>query len=301
MTRLSSKSVPAAGPRSGPGVASRLQVGAYGTKHEPESATLKGRLREMWMAGDYGHFAQFLTPSASEFFARLGVTPGTRVLDLACGAGQLALMAARAGAVVTGVDIAANLIEQARARAVAEGLSVRFDEGDAEILPYGNAAFDLVVSLIGAMFAPRSALVAAEMARVCRPGGRIAMGNWTPGGFVGRMFEIHSRYVTPPPGVPAPTLWGVESEVRERLCSSVGDLRTSKGVYRLRYPFPPPQVVEFYRVYYGPTDRTFAALGTWRQAELRRELERLWSSHNLSDDGQTDVEAEYLAMSAVRL
>jgi len=127
------------------------------------------------------------------------------------------------------------------------------------------------------------------------------MANWTPGGFVGRMFEIHSRYVPPPPGVPPPTLWGVGSVVRERFRPAVKDVRMSEGKYRLRYPFSPPEVVEFYRVYYGPTNHAFAALGTRCQAELRRGLERLWSAHNMAGDGGTDVEAEYLAVMAVRL
>jgi SAM-dependent methyltransferase len=268
---------------------------------KPVTAALKGQLKEMWMSGDYGHFARYLEPNAGEFFARLGIAPGTRVLDVACGAGQLALMAARAGADVTGVDLATNLIEQARSRAEAEGLNAAFEEGDAEALPYADSSFDLVVSLIGAMFAPRPELVAAEMARVCNPGGRIAMANWTPGGFVGRMFEIHGRYVPPPPGVPPPTLWGVGSVVRERLRPAVKDLRMSEGKYRLRYPLSPAEVVEFYRVYYGPTNHAFAALGTRRQAGLRWELERLWSAHNMAHDGGTDVEAEYLAVMAVRL
>ena len=262
---------------------------------------LKERLRQMWMAGDYGHFAQYLASSVSEFFAHLDIEPGARVLDLACGAGQLSVMAARLGAIVTGLDLAANSLEQARARASAENLNIDFVEGDVESLPYADASFDLVVSLIGAMFAPRPTLVASEMLRVCRPGGRIAMGNWTPCGFVGRMFEIHSRFVPPPSEVPSPVQWGSESVVRARLGPYVSDLRMTTGVYRLRYPFPPADVVEFYRICYGPTNHTFAALGQQAQAELRRDLEQLWSTHNLCDDGKTDVEAEYLAVSAVRL
>ena len=264
-------------------------------------AALKERLRQMWMAGDYGHFAQYMAPAVREFFEHLPIEPGTRMLDLACGAGQLSVMAARLGAIVTGLDLAPNSIEQARARAVAENLNIDFVEGDVESLPYPDASFDLVVSLIGAMFAPRPKLVAAEMLRVCRPGGRIAMGNWMPSGFVGRMFEVHRKYVTPPSEAPPPTLWGVESVVRERLGHGVTDLRTRMGVYRLRYPFPPSDVVEFYRICFGPTNHAFAALGTQGQAELRRELEQLWSAHNLSVDGKTDVVAEYLAVSAVRI
>jgi len=147
-----------------------------------EMESLKTRLRTTWMSGDYGYFAKYLLPGAMDFLNRLDIAPGTRMLDVACGAGQIAIPAARAGVDVTGIDIAANLIDQAQARARAEKLDVRFDEGDAERLPYADASFDLVVSLIGAMFAPVPERVAAELVRVCRPGGRIVMANWTPEG-----------------------------------------------------------------------------------------------------------------------
>src|SRR5262249_41825733 len=132
----------------------------------------------------------------------------------ACGTGNLSFPAARAGAIVTGVDIAPNLLATARARAQAEGMNIRFDEGDAEDLPYADAAFDEVVTMFGAMFAPDPHLVAAEMARVCRPGGRVAMANWTPGGFIGQLFKVTSQHVTPPP-IPSPLLWGYEPAARE--------------------------------------------------------------------------------------
>ena len=143
----------------------------------PEMAALKTRLKATWESGDYGHFAQYLEPGALEFLERLKIAPGTRVLDLGCGAGQIAIPAAKAGAEVTGIDIAANLIGQARKRAADEGVTVRFEVADAEELPFPDGSFDLVVSLIGAMFAPRPDRVAAEMERVCRHGGRIAMAN----------------------------------------------------------------------------------------------------------------------------
>jgi len=266
--------------------------------HEMES--LKARLKSTWMSGDYGHFAKFLEPGAIEFFRRLDVVRGTTVLDVACGAGQVALMAARAGAVVTGVDIATNLIDQARARAQAEGLAARFDEGDAEMLPYGDGSFDLVVSLIGAMFAPRPELVALELLRVCRPGGRVAMANWTPGGFVGQMFKTIGKHVPPPPGVPAPVLWGDEATVRERLREGTTDVRMTRRTYPFEYPFPPSEVVEFFRTYYGPANRAFAALDTEGQASLRGELEQLWSAHNRAGAGATHVDAEYLEVIATR-
>src|SRR5713101_2629792 len=136
---------------------------------------LKDRLRDTWMAGDFGVIAAYTAEAAKEFVAHLNIAPGTRVLDVACGTGNTAIPEARAGATVTGVDIATNLLEQARARAAKEGLSVKFEEGDAENLLYPDASFDLVITMFGAMFAPRPEMVAAELLRVCRPGGTIAM------------------------------------------------------------------------------------------------------------------------------
>src|SRR5688572_5952231 len=173
----------------------------------PDLQALKVRLREIWMAGDFGILAKHSESHANDFIARCAVKPGMRVLDVACGTGNLAIPAARAGADVTGVDIATNLIEQARARAVREGVNVQFDEGDAEELPYPDASFELVVSMYGAMFAPRPERAAAELLRVCKPGGQIAMANWTPRGFFGQMFKVIDAHVPPPPGVPPSMLW----------------------------------------------------------------------------------------------
>src|SRR5882757_6125504 len=166
---------------------------------------LKQRMRDTWMAGDFGVIAWYNVKLGEQFVSRIKIQPGMKVLDVACGTGNVTLPVARAGATVTGVDIAPNLLEQARVRAAKEGLKIQFDEGDAESLPYPDASFDIVLSMFGAMFAPRPEVVAAELLRVCRPGGLIAMGNWTPTGFVGQMFKITSRHAPPPPGVPAPS------------------------------------------------------------------------------------------------
>ncbi|KAF0138263.1 MAG: methylase, partial [Stygiobacter sp.] len=201
---------------------------------------------------------------------------------------------------VTGVDIATNLIEQARSRAQAEGLTIKFDEGDAEQLPYRDATFDTVVSLIGAMFAPRAEMVAHELVRVCRHGGRIAMANWTPSGFIGQMFKINSTYLPPPQNIPSPVKWGEEDTVSERLHEGISGLQLERRMYSLRYPFHPSDVVEFFRTYYGPTQRAFAALDTNKQISLRNDLVQLWEKYNQARDGTTFVESEYLEVIATR-
>lgn len=266
----------------------------------PEMESLKTRLKGMWMAGDFGQVARHIEAGAEEFIARLALKPGVRLLDVACGSGNLSIPAARAGATVTGVDIATNLIEQARARAASEGLTIQFDEGDAEALPYADAAFDEVVSMYGAMFAPRPEVVSAELVRVCRPGGRIAMANWTPEGFIGLMFKVTGRHVPPPAAMPSPLKWGDEETVRERLRDGVAELRLNRRTCHFRYSFSPADVVEFFRAYYGPTQRAFDTLDAGGQAALRGDLERLWAEHNLATDGTTHVEAEYLEVVATR-
>jgi SAM-dependent methyltransferase len=264
-----------------------------------EMATLKTGLRAMWMSGDYDRFSRYMEGSAREFYDRLDVGPGSRLLDVACGGGQLALMAARDGADVTGVDIAANLVARAAARARGEGLAARFVEGDAEDLPFEDASFDVVTSLIGAMFAPRPERVAAEMLRVCAPGGIIAMGNWTALGFVGRMFRTIASHIAPA-GMPSPLLSGNDDKVRERFGKGVAVLKLTRRNYVFDYPFPPEEVVEFFARYYGPTHRAFASLDAGARARLRQDLETLWSGANEAGEGATVVKAEYLEVVAER-
>lgn len=266
----------------------------------PEMETLKTRLKATWMSGDYGRFAKYLEPGALEFLSRFTIEPGTRVLDVASGAGQTAIPMSRAGAKVTGIDIATNLIEQARARAQAENLDARFDEGDAEMLPYDDSSFDIVISLIGAMFAPRPEFVTAELKRVCRPGGKIIMGNWTPTGFVGQMFKTMGKHVPPPALMVPPVKWGDEEVIRERFNDGISYLKLNRRLYSFSYPFPPSEVVEFFRLYYGPTHKAFAALDTEKQSALRQDLEQLWMDHNTATDGTTFLESEYLEVVAIR-
>ena len=264
-----------------------------------QMSALKARLKAAWMAGDYDYFSRFMEQSAVEFLERIPIPAGSALLDVACGSGQLALAAARNGIRATGVDIATNSIQAARMRVVYEGPAARFDEGDVEDLPYADASFDAVATLFGAMFAPRPELAASEMMRVVKPGGLIAMANWTAQGFIGKMFKVISRFIEPP-GMPSPLLWGDEEKVRERFGRGVKDLRMTRVSYTFDYPFPPSEVVEFFRQYYGPANLGFASLDECKQEALRAELEMLWSSHNLAGDDSTVVRSEYLEVVARR-
>lgn len=263
--------------------------------------TIKARQKAMWESGDFGEVAKTIMPCAEEFMARLPWRPGLRVLDVACGSGNLAVIAARGGCVTSGVDIAANLVAQAKARAAAERLAIAFSEGDAEALSYPEASFDAVVTMFGAMFAPRPEVVAGELHRVVKPGGFVAMANWTPEGFIGKMFEVFKAHLPPPPaGVPSTMLWGDEPVVRERL-RAFAQVSCTRRTAVMRYPFPPAETVEFFRRYYGPTGKAFDALKPEAQAALRRDLVALQAAHNSArEPGTTEARAEYLEVVAVR-
>lgn len=265
----------------------------------PEVATLKSRLRNIWMAGDYDRLARYMVGGAEAFYGRLSVPWGSRLLDVGCGSGQLALIASRNGVDAIGVDIAENLVERARERARVEGLGARFRLADAEALPFADASFDVVTSLAGAMFAPRPEIAAGELLRVCRPGGVIAMANWTEQGFVGKMFKAISKFISPY-GMPDPVLWGDEDTVRERFGAGVSSLHLTRRNTELNYPFPPDEAARFFRTYHGPTNRAFASLNRAGKLELREEMEALWSSHNLAQGGFTKVDAEWLEVVSVR-
>ena len=265
-----------------------------------ELEQLKQRMRSTWMAGDFGQIAQYSAKAAEEFVGRLGIRPAAKVLDVACGTGNSAIPAARAGAKVTGIDIALNLLEQARQRAVTEGLDATFDEGDAEQLPCADGQFDVVMTMFGAMFAPRPERVAAELVRACRFGGTIAMANWTPDGFVGKMFATGARFVPPPDGIPSPLLWGDEGTVKERLASGTSEIRTTRQKIGMEFPFAPGEVVQFFRHYFGPTHVAFSRLDPQKQTEYAAELEKLWRENNEATGNRTLVHAEYLDVTATR-
>lgn len=266
----------------------------------PDFAQLKSNLKSTWMAGDFGMIASHAVHAGVEFIGRTEIKRGSRVLDVACGTGNVSIPAAKAGAKVTGVDIAPNLLDQARKRAIAEGLQIQFDEGDAENLPYAAGEFDIVVTMFGAMFAPRPERTAAELIRVTKPGGLIAMGNWTPQGFVGRSFQITAKIAPPPAGIPAPVLWGDEATVRQRFAQGVSKLTMTRCKVSFAFPFSPKEVVGLFRKYFGPTKTTFGRLDKPSQEQLAAELEKQWTEHNQATDGTTRVDAEYLDVRAVR-
>jgi SAM-dependent methyltransferase len=271
------------------------------TEQQSPAEALRARVRATWTAGDFGRIAVGYEQGAAEFIARLGLGRGERMLDVACGTGNLALPAARAGARVTGIDIAPALVAQLATRAGAEGLAVDAREGDVEALPFANGSFDTVVTMFGAMFAAHPDRTADELLRVTRSGGRIAMASWTPEGFVGKMLKVTVAYVPAPAGVPSALLWGDPRVVQERLGTGVTELRFERRAMVLAYPFGPEQTVQLFRSWYGPTVRAFAALDEERQRGLFDDLVRLWTEHNTAGPDATRVESEFLEVVARRV
>lgn len=262
---------------------------------------LTSRSRATWVAGDFGKIARAYASGAAEFVARQKITARENVLDVACGSGNLTIPAARRATQVTGLDIAPNLLEQGRTVALYEGLrNVQFDEGTAEALPYKDGAFDVVMSMFGVMFAPRPDQVAQELVRVTRPGGRIALANWTPDGFIGQMFRIVGKHVSPPADTPSPLLWGAEAKVSERLGDGVIDVRATTRMITLNFPFDAAATVDAFITWYGPTVRAYAMLDGAGKEAFRSDLVELWTAHNKAQDGTTAVESAYLEYQAVR-
>ncbi|HUS18859.1 MAG TPA: class I SAM-dependent methyltransferase [Terriglobales bacterium] len=260
---------------------------------------LKQGMKATWMAGDFGQIASFTASEAERFVQRLGLKASQSVLDVACGSGNLAIPAAKLGCVVTGVDIATNLVEQARARAAKEGVKAEFLEGDAEQLQFPDNSFDAVITMFGAMFAPRPELVARELVRVCKPGGSIAMANWTPAGFPGQLFRVTAQFVPPPPDVPPASQWGVPEIVKQRFGDAV-TVETRPVTTDFDYPFPPEAVFEFFRRYFGPTQVAYSKLDSAKQPEFKEVLVKLWSEHNRAPNPaeRTLVPVEYLEVKA---
>ncbi len=269
----------------------------------PNLIAVRARQKATWESGDFGQIARSIESVAEQFMERQPLQTGLRVLDVACGTGNLAVIAAKHGCVVNGIDIAANLIDQARARAAGAGLKVDFKEGDAEALPFADASFDLAVSMFGVMFTPQPEVATAELRRVTRPGGRIAFANWTPEGFIGKMFGVFKAHLPPPPaGVPSPMEWGSEAVIQKRLQKGFTDVRLTRCIATMRYPFSPAETVEFFRKYYGPTLRAFESLSPSAQAALQRDLVELQTRYNIAKTPDaTEVAAEYMEVIATRI
>jgi SAM-dependent methyltransferase len=259
---------------------------------------LTARARSVWTAGDFLPIARSFAAGAEEFIGRLELRPGESVLDVACGTGNLAIPAARAGARVSGIDIAPNLIAQAQHEARTARCVIAFEVGDAEALPYDDGQFDTTVTMFGAMFAYRPERAATELLRVTRPGGRVAMANWTPEGFIGKMLRAHTALVQPPAGVPSALEWGKEDVVRGRFAGGLESLICTRRTLELRFPFPPAAVTELFATCYGPTVTTLRATDPDGASRLRDELTRLFQQHNLATDGTTVVAGEYLDVQA---
>jgi ubiquinone/menaquinone biosynthesis C-methylase UbiE len=257
---------------------------------------IKASMRRTWMAGDFGVVAKTNRGAAERFVGEMRIEPGMRALDVACGTGNVAIPMARAGAEVRGIDLAPNLLDQARTLAAAEGLAIGFDEGDAEQMPYGDGSFDVVATMFGAMFAPRPEVVAAELGRVVRPGGLLAMANWNPASFTARMFHVGSQHAAPPRGVAPPVLWGDEATVRERLEPYFEQIRTELVPVLFDLPTNAAGAVSFFRRFFGPTQVAFSRLDEVGQARFAAELEALWAGANEAEnpEEQVLVRSEYL-------
>jgi ubiquinone/menaquinone biosynthesis C-methylase UbiE len=260
--------------------------------------------KALWEKGDFTRLAQGMRESGEALVAQLGITRGTRVLDLGCGDGTTAIPVAKLGAEVQGVDIARNLVEAGNIRARKAGLTnITFREGDASNLSeISNDYFDQVVSIFGAMFAPRPMDVAKEMVRVTKPGGKITMGNWIPGDptLVAQILKTSSAYTPPPPqGFLSPMLWGIESEVTERFENAgvpASNISFIRDTYIFNYPMTTTELVNTFRLYYGPTMNAFdAAEKNGKADQLRRELEDLFASQNTSSTpGHSLIPATFL-------
>jgi SAM-dependent methyltransferase len=264
--------------------------------------------RALWEKGDFTRIAETMRGSGEALVAGLGIGEGTRMLDLGCGDGTTAIPAARTGAEVLGVDIAGNLVAAGNERAAELGLdNIRFEQGDAtDLNGIDDASFDLVLSVFGAMFAPRPGDVAKEMVRVTRPGGRIVMANWIPGDptLVAQILRIAAAYSPPPPdGFVSPMAWGVEDEVKERFGAAgvPADMVTCDRAYwNFHFDGPPTGLLATFEGYYGPTMNAFAAAaGDGREAEMRAELEALFEAQNEAAQG-TSITATFLLVNVSR-
>jgi ubiquinone/menaquinone biosynthesis C-methylase UbiE len=261
---------------------------------------LTERSRRVWSAGDYDRISAGFREEAQAFVDRRGLKAGQRVLDAACGSGNLTIPAARTGAKVIGLDLVPSLLAAASEWAKRESLNIQLDEGSVEELPYSDGQFDVVLSMFGVMFAGRPDRVVAELARVTRRGGEVALANWTRGGFIGQMFKIHGGYVPPPPNASSPLLWGDEKTLREWFDEKTGELTVTPRILRFRYPHTPAGTAELFRGTYGPTVKTFEALDEDRRAAFAADLAAHWTRGQKATGNTTEVESEYVEVIATR-
>jgi ubiquinone/menaquinone biosynthesis C-methylase UbiE len=260
---------------------------------------IKQRQQATWASGDYHMIGTQILIVSELLIEALDVHSTERVLDVATGSGNAALAAARRGCTVVGLDYVPALLDRARQRAQAEALEAEFVEGDAEALPFDEASFDVVSSVFGAMFAPNQERTASELARVCRPGGRIGLAAHTPEGFIGQLFKTNAKHVPPPTGLRSPIQWGTEERLRELFGDAIAELHVAKRHYVFRYRSP-QAYVEYWRRYYGPTTKTFEAVGEAGREALESDLLDLIARFNRTDDGTMVVPNEYLEAVIVR-
>jgi ubiquinone/menaquinone biosynthesis C-methylase UbiE len=260
---------------------------------------VKARQQKTWSSGDYSKIAWLTSPLADVLCEAVDLRAGAKVIDVATGTGNVALAAARRFCTVTGVDYVPALLEVARRRAEAEGLSVDFVEGDAEDLQSLDDSYDYVLSAIGAMFAPDHQRTASELIRVGKPGGVIGLVSWTPTGFVGEMLKTVAGYAPPPSGVQPPPLWGVESHLRELFADRVNDLTCTPGAATMRMPSP-EFYADFFVAYYGPTFKASESLDDDRRRSFHADLVALAQRFNTATDGTMTCDWEYLVATAIK-
>lgn len=257
--------------------------------------------QQTWSEGDFAMVAGLITKVAEDLAEAADIVPDERVLDVACGSGNGAISAARrAWGNTVGIDFVPALLERGRERAAAERLDIEFVEGDAQALPFEDGSFDVAISIFGAMFAPDQEKTAAELLRVVKPGGRIAMANWTPEGGVGEMFRTMAGHAPPPPGVKPPLLWGSEEALRELFGDGIAELRTERRKARQTFRSP-DHFLEFFRTYFGPVITAFERVGPDGEAALESDLRGYLEEMNVADPDRALVtESEYLQIVATR-
>jgi SAM-dependent methyltransferase len=262
-------------------------------------AAVTGKQQKVWCLGDYGRVGSLLSWIGESLVHQLDVHAGERVLDVAAGNGNAALPAARRFADVLATDYVPDLLEQAQRRAEADGVVLRTGLADAQALPFGDGEFDVVMSTIGAMFAPDQEAVARELTRVCRSGGRIGMANWTPDSMVGDMFRTVGRHVPPPQGVLPAVAWGTEDRVAELLGPYCRELRTARRTCAFRFSSA-QACLDYFRTWYGPTVAAFRAVDAGGRAQLEAELVKVFEDHGAATDGTLAMDVTYLEVLAVR-